>query len=80
MGKNIICHANGTMEVFDDGIEFDAQPTIQELQQKLADTDYKIIKCAEYQLTGLELPYDLAQLHAERQPLRDQINELEVEL
>jgi hypothetical protein len=39
--------------------------------------DYKIIKCSEYQLAGKELPYDITELHAERQALRDEINKLE---
>lgn len=50
---------------------------ISELKTQLNDTDYKIIKCSEYQLAGLELPYDIATLHAQRQAIRDEINELE---
>ena len=50
---------------------------IDHLKQQLTDTDYKIIKCYEYQLAGLQLPYDIQVLHAERQALRDQINALE---
>lgn len=50
---------------------------IDELKQQLSDTDYKIIKCSEYQMSQLELPYDIAELHAQRQALRDEINELE---
>ena len=53
------------------------QSEITALKQQLADTDYKIIKCSEYQLAGQELPYDVAALHAERQAVRDQINALE---
>ncbi|MPM04295.1 hypothetical protein SDC9_50571 [bioreactor metagenome] len=51
----------------------------ESLKAQLAETDYKIIKCSEYQLAGMELPYDVAELHAERQAIRDQINELEVQ-
>ena len=50
---------------------------IEELKRKLTDTDYKIIKCSEYQLAGKELPYDIAELHIERQSLRDEINKME---
>lgn len=50
---------------------------IAALKELLAETDYKIIKSYEYQLVGLELPYDVAALHAERQAIRDQINALE---
>lgn len=50
---------------------------IAELKKQLADTDYKVIKCAECQLLGEEMPYDMATLHAERQAIRDEINKLE---
>lgn len=47
------------------------------IQRQLEQTDYRIIKCMEYSLAGLELPYDIQQLHDQRQELRDKINELE---
>ncbi|MDP4109319.1 MAG: hypothetical protein Q8878_04745 [Bacillota bacterium] len=50
---------------------------IAELKSQLTETDYKIIKCSESSLVGLDLPYDIAALHAERQAIRDQINALE---
>lgn len=50
---------------------------IAELKAQLDGTDYKIIKCSECSLAGVELPYDIAKLHADRQALRDEINELE---
>ena len=53
------------------------QMRITELKAQLDGTDYKIIKCSEYSLAGVELPYNVAELHAERQALRDEINELE---
>ncbi len=52
---------------------------IRELKAQLSKTDYKVIKCSECQLLGKEMPYDVAELHAERQAIRDQINELEKE-
>lgn len=58
-------------------IPFDKQARIAELQSQLASTDYKIIKCSECSLAGVELPYDIVDLHAARQALRDEINELE---
>lgn len=58
-------------------IPFDKQARIAELKAQLDSTDYKVIKCAESQLAGAPLPYDIATLHAERQALRDEINELE---
>ena len=57
-----------------------AEEQIAELKAELDATDYKIIKCSECQLAGLELPYDVAALHAERQAIRDQINALEAEV
>lgn len=57
-----------------------AQPTTEEqiltLTKQLEATDYKVVKCYEYQLANLELPYDIETLHADRQALRDKINEL----
>lgn len=50
---------------------------IAELKAQLNSTDYKIVKCSECSLAGVELPYDIAELHAERQAIRDEINELE---
>lgn len=53
--------------------------TIDELKQQLFDTDYRIIKCYEYQMAGKDLPYDIAELHEVRQSMRDKISELEGE-
>ena len=39
--------------------------------------DWKVAKCYEYQLVGLEPPYDIAELHVKRQAVRDRINELQ---
>lgn len=50
---------------------------IDMLKKQIATTDYKVTKCYEYSLCGLALPYDIEALHAERQALRDKINELE---
>ena len=50
---------------------------IRKLKEKLSATDYKVIKCAECQLLGLDMPYDVDALHAERQAIRDEINRLE---
>lgn len=52
---------------------------ITTLKAQLSAADYKITKCMEYFLVGLDLPYDVETLHAERQALRDQINALEIE-
>ena len=50
---------------------------IAQLKAELAASDYKIIKCSEAQLIGEALPYDVQELHTERQAIRDRINELE---
>lgn len=50
---------------------------INELKEKLSTTNQKIIDCSEYYMLGLELPYDIATLHVERQAIRDQIKLLE---
>ena len=53
---------------------------ISECTIQLSSTDYKVIKCYEYSLVGLDLPSDIEELHAERQALRDRINELQEQL
>ena len=52
---------------------------IELLKNQLSSTDYKVIKCYEYQLVNLPQPYDIQVLHIERQQLRDQIGALESE-
>ena len=47
------------------------------LELRLAKSDYKVIKCYEYSLAGLDLPYDIEALHAEREAIRDEIRKLE---
>lgn len=56
---------------------FIEQNDVEVLKSELAETDYKIIKAYEYSLVGLSLPYNIEQLHAERQAIRDKINQLE---
>lgn len=53
---------------------------IKALRNKIAETDYVFIKLKEYEEVGLPQPYTderIAQLHAERQAMRDEINELQ---
>lgn len=68
---------NGEYIIEDDGVEKTPAERIAELKKQLSATDYKVIKCAECQLLGQEMPYDLAKLHTERQAIRDEINKLE---
>ena len=53
---------------------------IERLKSELQESDYKVIKCAEAMAIGAEMPYDMTELHKERQALRDKINELESEV
>lgn len=53
---------------------------IQVLKERLVQSDYKVAKCYEASLLGMELPYDIQSLHQERQAQRDRINELEAML
>ena len=48
-----------------------------QLEAALRQGDYKVIKCAEASLVKAEMPYDKVALHAERQAMRDRINEIE---
>jgi rRNA maturation protein Nop10 len=56
------------------------QDEIQALKDSLAESDYKITKCYEAFLIGAKLPYDVEELHTQRQAERDKINELEASL
>ena len=53
---------------------------IESLKSELQESDYKVIKWAEAMAVGAELPYNMTELHKERQALRDKINELESEV
>ena len=54
--------------------------TLKAYENKLTETDYKVIKCYEYSLIGLELPYNVEEVHAEREAIREKIRELEEKL
>ena len=53
---------------------------IERIKSELQESDYKVIKCAEAMAVGAEMPYNVTELHKERQALRDKINELESEV
>ena len=57
--------------------EQERMASIESLKIQLAESDYKVIKVAECTAVGEPAPYDMAELHRERQALRDQINALE---
>ncbi len=50
---------------------------IQTLKTKLVDLDYMNSKNQEYEALGLELPYTWEEIHAAKQPIRDEINRLQ---
>ena len=50
---------------------------IEQLKEELASTDYKVVKCTEAFLCGEEMPYNIEELHIERNAIRYRINELE---
>ena len=53
---------------------------IEMLKKRLTDSDYKVIKCQECVLAGIPLPYNIDELHNERQTIRDQINKLQAQI
>jgi hypothetical protein len=57
--------------------DYGVKKKIRELKQKLADSDYKVIKSYEASLDGEPAPYDMKSVKAERQKFRDEINRLE---
>ena len=54
--------------------EYNVMAEIDQAKQELQDSDYKVIKCMEAYLCGEELPYDIKELHCERNGHRDKIN------
>ena len=57
----------------------DVPGEIDFLKKQLSDTDYKVIKTFEYEQAGVASPYSAQDVHAERQTIRDRINELEAQ-
>lgn len=53
---------------------------LSSLEKQLSDGDYKIKKSYECSLMNIEIPYDMEQLHSERQNIRDRINSLRKEI
>lgn len=49
---------------------------IARLKAELSATDYQVIKSYEYTLAGIEPPYDIAELHSQRQEVRAKIEAL----
>lgn len=53
---------------------------IKSLQDELASTDYRVIKCYEASLVGDPMPYDIQELRTTREAARARINILEEQL
>ena len=53
---------------------------ISSCEEQLRKWDYAASKQTEYDKVGLKTEYDWNAIYAERQPLRDRINELEIQL
>lgn len=58
------------------------QEKIDKLKNSLTSSDsnigdYRITKCYEASLIGLDMPYNIEELHHKRQAVRDEINQLE---
>jgi hypothetical protein len=51
--------------------------TLKACELELQESDYKIIKCYEYSLAGIELPYDIQELHEKREAIRERIRILQ---
>lgn len=56
---------------------FQISEEINRLKKELNDTDYIIIKSYEANLLSLSSEYDILKVHADRQAIRDKINDLE---
>lgn len=50
---------------------------IRALKDELESGDYKVIKCYEASLVGEKAPYNIKDIHRDREILRDSINNLE---
>lgn len=83
-GKSLrIKNINGTTfdEIFEEytpEIVETTEEKIIRLKNRLLETDHMVVECYEHSLLGLEMPYDIAALHTERQAIKDEIETLQV--
>lgn len=83
-GKSLrIKNINGTTfdEIFEEytpEIVETTEEKIIRLKNRLLETDHMVVECYEHSLLGLEMPYDIAALHTERQTIKDEIETLQV--
>lgn len=63
---------------------FKATQDLKEAREKLAESDYKILKCCEQLLKhadpSIEMPYDIGNLVIDRENDRGKVNELEEQI
>lgn len=74
-GLGYVCNYTRNKDVIVQFWEYSKEKHIQDLKQRLADTDYVVIKIAE----GVSTIEDYADIIAQRQEWRTQINELMVQ-
>lgn len=73
-----VLETNEVQEISEEEIAYNERvDEIADLKEQLSSSDYKVIKCMEASFCGEEMPYDIKVLHAEREGLRNRINELE---
>ena len=83
-GKSLrIKDINGTTfdEIFEEytpEIVETTEEKIIRLKNRLLETDHMVVECYEHSLLGLEMPYDIAALHTERQAIKDEIETLQM--
>lgn len=53
------------------------EQAICNLECDLRESDYEVIKAYEYSVCGIKAPYDMTEIHKERQAKRDRINEIQ---
>lgn len=63
-----------------ENMRHDKEQKICALKARLSATDYKAIKCLTAKALGEDAPYDLAEVEADRQKCRDEIDALRKEL
>lgn len=57
--------------------KMEAMHRIGELKSLLREGDYQVIKCAEANLLGEEMPYNITELFTQRDTYREEINTLQ---
>jgi len=56
--------------------EAEARQRIEELKDKLRETDWVVVEILEFQLVGHTTPHDIDEIYDQRQEWRDEIEQL----